>query len=293
MGRKLPPLKMLQTLEAVVRLRGISAAAKDLGVTHGAVSKQIALLEEWLGRALFDREHRRFRPFEETTEFAIAIASCFDQLEGATGRLNSARCPLKVLAHASFAMHWLVPRLEQFYARNPDVDVHVQTRQTGEDPWPSSFDVAIMRGDGKLGNWESFRLIQEHITLLTTPARAAALAENGIEGLIGETLAVSDTRPNEMEQWLKVAHLPPLPRWRQRRFGHFHTALMAVLNGQGVAVGPIELSGGKITDELLAAPFPLITVPGPYHTAFVDTAAATYPIARRFALWVQEATSAD
>lgn len=292
MARKPLPLKMLQTLEAVVRLDGVSNAAKELGVTHGAVSRQIAALEEWLGRALFERDRGRLRPLDETREFVAVVTDSFERMDAAMGRVKTARRRLKVFAHATFAMYWLVPRLEQFYARHPDVDVHVQTRQTGEDPASSFFDVAIMRGSEQIGNWEASPILQETLTLLTTRDHAAKLAARGVASLSGETFAVSDTRPGEIERWLEIADLPPLQKWRERRFGHFHTALMAVLNGQGVTVGPIELTGGKVAEGLLAAPFPHIVAPGPRHVAFIDPHSESYPMAKRFVLWLGEAANA-
>jgi DNA-binding transcriptional LysR family regulator len=291
MARKLPPLKMLQTLEAVVRLGGISLAANELGVTHGAVSKQISLLEDWLGRPLFDRERHRFRAYDETADFGKAIGAGLDQLEAASNCLKTAHRQLKVVAQASFAMHWLVPRLDQFYALNPDIDVHVQTRQTGESLKLFPCDVAILRGEERIANWQAYPILQEHITLLTTQEGASLFASEGISGLVGKTLAVADTRPGEAEQWLRETGLPPLAQWRVRRFGHFHTLLMAVLNGQGFAVGPIELSGGKVTDALLAAPFPDLTIQGPSHVAFIDPVAAIHPVAKRFVLWLRETAS--
>ncbi|WP_400767370.1 LysR substrate-binding domain-containing protein [Methylosinus sporium] len=292
MARKPLPLKMLQTLEAVVRLDGVSNAARELGVTHGAVSRQIAALEDWLGRALFERDRGRLRPLDETREFVAVITDGFERMDAAMGRVATARRRLKVFAHATFAMHWLVPRLEQFYALHPDIDVHVQTRQTGEDPALAFFDVAIMRGSEQIGNWESASVLQETLTLLTTRRHAETLAARGVAALLGETFAVSDTRPGETERWLEAARLPPLQKWRVRRFGHFHTALMAVLNGQGVAVGPIELTAGQRAEGSLAAPFPQIVAPGPRHVAFIDPQSESYPMAKRFVLWLGEAANA-
>ncbi len=279
---------MLLTLEAVVRCRGISAAAKELGVTHGAISKQIGLLEDWLGRKLFDREHRRFRPYDETVELATLIGDRIDGIERAVSLLQSARNHLKVVAHASFAMYWLVPRLPQFYALNADVDIHLQTRQTAEDPWTSSFDVALMRGADSMKDWDACFLLQENITLLTTSERAAALSAAGLSATTKEPFVVADTRPGEIERWLEAAGLPPLQQRAERRFGHFHTAIAAVLNGHGVLAGPIEFSNSRTANQPLTAPFPEIIVPGQRHTAYINPAAASYSIATRFVDWLRE-----
>jgi DNA-binding transcriptional LysR family regulator len=67
---------------------------------------------------------------------------------------------------------------------------------------------------------------------------------------------------------------------------------MAVLNGQGVAVGPIELTAGQSAEGSLAAPFPQIVAPGPRHVAFIDPQSESYPMAKRFVLWLGEAANA-
>src|SRR5262249_29847435 len=77
-ARRMPRLNALRAFEACVRLGSTVAAAAELAVTHGAVSKQVALLERWLGVALFERGRGRLVPSAEAARFAAALASALD-----------------------------------------------------------------------------------------------------------------------------------------------------------------------------------------------------------------------
>jgi LysR family transcriptional regulator, glycine cleavage system transcriptional activator len=297
MGRKVPPIKMLLVLEAVVRRGGTTAAAAELGVTHGAISKQIAALEEWLGRSLFDRERGRFRPYDEAIALASLVTEYMDRIGVAIADITTSRRQLRVLAHASFAMHWLVPRLSVFYAQHPYIELHVQTRQTREELGSVAFDVAVTRGGETVKEWLAIPVMVETITLLASPAVASRLAAGGVAALADEAIVVSDTRPGEMDSWLTATGLPLRhERWTWRRFGHFHTVIQAALTGQGVMAGPTEILADKIRAGVLVAPFPGITITGPRHIAFINPDAPNFPAAECFANWLAltaKASSAD
>src|SRR5215475_1079412 len=80
-GRRLPPLNALRAFEACARLGSTVAAAAELGVTHGAISKQVAILERWVGVPLFERGGGRLQPTPEAARYAAAVASALDLVE--------------------------------------------------------------------------------------------------------------------------------------------------------------------------------------------------------------------
>ena len=122
--RRLPPLNAARAFEACARLGSTVAAAAALGVTHGAVSKQISVLESWLGVSLFHRAGVRLSPTSAGARYAAALGRAFDALDLATRELaESPRAGniVRVSTTASFAALWLLPRLGAFRARHPDV----------------------------------------------------------------------------------------------------------------------------------------------------------------------------
>jgi len=123
---KLPPLNALPAFEATVRLGSMSAAAEELGRTHGAVSKQIAHLSEMAGLPLFEKVGSGVRPTEEGALLAKAVQPAFQELEGAWRSLKarSQSDSLDIGVSATFAMRWLMPRMPRFYQRHPEAQVN-------------------------------------------------------------------------------------------------------------------------------------------------------------------------
>ncbi|MFJ5383499.1 LysR family transcriptional regulator, partial [Cupriavidus sp. CER94] len=130
MKRVLPPLNALRAFEATGRLGSIKDAAAELHVTHGAVSQQVRLLEEWLGAPLFERHHRRVALTPAAKAYLDKVGPLFEQLSLATARYGVTETvarTLSVNASATFTLRWLVPRLAAFRAAHPDVEVSVET----------------------------------------------------------------------------------------------------------------------------------------------------------------------
>ena len=215
MNSGLPPLRALRAFEAVVRCGSITAAAADLGVTHGAVSKQVAQLEDWFGRRLFRRMATGVRPTPETRAFAEQVGEAFHRMRRASEALANVQCDdreLLVLAPATFAMQWLVPRLSGFGNPQSDAPIRVQTSQTTDDWEAFTFDVAIRRGFAPARGYRTVPFLRESLTLLAPPAMERDLKASGPGGLAGLTLLSADTRPHELERWLEAAGLVPTGR---------------------------------------------------------------------------------
>ncbi len=285
MKRKLPSLKALMTLEAVVRLGSMGAAAQELGVTHGAVSKQIAVLEEWFGRALFDHDRQRFRPYDEAQLLARQMSLSLDDISELVQQISGNHSTLRVIMQATFAMRWVIPRLDEFYKLHPEVEVHVKTRQANDDWRSNKFDVAIVRGDETIKDWAGAELFQEQITLMAAPSLAAD--KNRLKEL---TFLCSDSRGGELDQWLEVAGLAEACAGSRRQcFDHFYAALQAALNGMGIVVGPLPILENELAKGDLIAPFPDTVIVGPKHVAFYNPSGANKTNAKKFIQWLQTA----
>src|SRR5207237_1609533 len=121
---RLPPLNAIKAFEAAARLGSFTRAAEELGVTHGAVSRQIRLLEEWLGTSLFLRTSRNAVPTRAGTDLLADAGPALDRLASASLRLQSgkAREVLHISALPTFAMRWLIPRLPGFQQEHPALE---------------------------------------------------------------------------------------------------------------------------------------------------------------------------
>ena len=104
------PLNALRVFEVAARTGSYAEAAAELGLTHGAVSRQIASLEAWLGQRLFARVGRRMVATPIARVFAAEVGLSFDRLTAAADACGrpGARRILRVSAPTSFAMRWLI-----------------------------------------------------------------------------------------------------------------------------------------------------------------------------------------
>lgn len=146
---RLPPMQALLMFESAARLASFTAAARELGSTQPAVSQRVVQLEEALGTALFERGHRGVTLTEDGTRLFDAVRQGLDVIRQATSDIRSRRAQraLTLSTDFGFATYWLMPRLPQFKALMPDVDVKIITSQQMPSASGDGADVAIVFGD--------------------------------------------------------------------------------------------------------------------------------------------------
>src|SRR5579859_4721258 len=151
MPRRLPPLNALRVFEAAARLESFSAAADELCVTHGAVSRQVAQLETWLGHNLFERRGRRVVLTAPGRTYLSEISAALDRIALATNeQLRVTRQQIiRVNAPTTFALRWLLPQLSNFQLTNPSVEVRLTTSAEPIERLRDECDVAIRGGEQK------------------------------------------------------------------------------------------------------------------------------------------------
>ena len=85
---RLPPLQTLRAFEAAARLGSFTTAARELNISQSAVSQQIQLLEEALGKALFDRMTRRLVLTHAGELFAPTVRQALDMIAEVAGHVQ-------------------------------------------------------------------------------------------------------------------------------------------------------------------------------------------------------------
>src|ERR1700712_3762329 len=124
MQHPLPPLNALRAFEAAARLGSFKAAAAELGVTHGAVSQQVRLLEDWLRAPLFERSNRRVTLTPAGRVYLCEVGQALDRVASATAKYGEIGTTiLRVNAPATFSLRWLVPKIAEFQAQYPQIKV--------------------------------------------------------------------------------------------------------------------------------------------------------------------------
>ena len=289
--RRIPPLNALRIFEVAARTGSYAEAGAELGVTHGAVSRQIAVLESWLGQRLFTREGRCMVATPMAKIFAAEVGLSFDRLAVAAeacGRPGARRI-LRVSAPTSFAMRWLIPRLNRYQAAHPYVEVAVTTVSTVIEELRGGVDLAIRRGVAQADAWPQHRvvpLLDNVDTLIMSPALYAQRPILKPTDIEGHTLLASETRAGDWANWLEAAglqHLTGLPR---QIFDHFFVARQAVEDGLGIGIGPLPMLDIDITSGRLMTPLPDIRVPRTGYVAIIPRQAEPGNLVTGFVDWL-------
>lgn len=289
--RRLPPLNALRIFEVAARTGSYAEAGAELGLTHGAVSRQIAALEGWLGHRLFTKDGRRMVATPTAKIFAAEVGLSFDRLAVAAEACGrpSARRILRVSAPTSLAMRWLIPRLGRYHAVHPHVEVIVTTVSCVVEELRGGVDVSIRRGVARDDLWPQHRavpLLEDVDMLIMSPALFQShpiLKPSDVEG---HTLLASETRAGDWVNWLEAAGLQRLMGLPRQTFDHFFVTRQAVEDGLGIGIGPLPMLDIDIANGKLMTPLPNVRVPRTGYVAIVPRHADAGNLFATFVDWL-------
>ncbi len=260
MPRKLPSLNAVKAFEAVVRHGTTVGAAAEIGVTHGAISRQIQLLEDWIGRPLFKRDTGRLVVTDAGAAYAEIVGRALDLLhDGTHALLDVSDKVVRVTTTASFASEWLMPRLSDFQSRHPHIEIWVEEGKEIVNPRSGGCDLAIRMG---LGEWPGVRvepLMGDRLFPVCSPDLAGKLAHPRD---LGKFPLLHDDDPHaQWSRWLSKAGIDMTPEMRKRfdrgsRFASSSLLLRAAAAGQGVALARARLAESWLESGKLVRPFP-------------------------------------
>lgn len=259
---RLPPLNALRNFEAVARHGSFAAAAAQLNVTHWAVGKQIRLLEDWFGLPLFERQARGVVLTDDGAALLNDVTLAFDRLANRAARLRHDEVArrvsgvVRVNVLASFALCWLLPRLSDFQALYPDIDVRVSTTSRKLRYVGNAFDIGVRSG-GEDGAGLASRPLMADLRL---PACSPALLRQhpiqGMADLRQHTLLHAASTRAAWSHWLNEAGAPDLRVARHAEYDHTYLQLAAAAEGLGVALASLPLIEKDIATGRLVCPIP-------------------------------------
>ncbi len=251
--RDLPPLNALLTFEVVSRTGSVRAAAGEMLVTAGAVSRQVRLLEDHFGTALFARQGRGLALTPVGRAYYERVSTHFDGLRRATALLHSSsgRSVLRLRSYTTFATRWLIPRLSRFQLGHPQIEVRLST----ESGWSEAdnFDAAIRLGDGSWPGCDATPLVPNVLTPVCSPARVLR-ARTDLSFLERETILLVRARPDDWALWCEAAGVDMDRLKRRREFESSALAYKAAAEGRGVALAQLALVDEEIRSGALVAP---------------------------------------
>ncbi|MBU2971255.1 MULTISPECIES: transcriptional regulator GcvA [unclassified Pseudoalteromonas] len=257
MSRRLPPLNALKAFEAAARNLSFTKAADELFVTQAAVSHQIKTLEEHLGLKLFLRKNRSLLLTEEGQGYFLDIRDIFTQLIDATEKLlaRGAKGSLTVSLTPSFAIQWLVPRLNLFNEAHPDIDVRIKAQDQDENSLTDDVDVAIYYGRGNWSGIETHKLHTEYMVPLCSPMLLNSSIPMNTPADLQKHVLLHDMTRRNWKTWMKTAGVRDIKVNQGPIFSHSSMVLQAAVHGQGVALGNSVLAKPDIDAGRLVIPF--------------------------------------
>jgi LysR family glycine cleavage system transcriptional activator len=290
MKRILPPLNALRAFEAAGRLGSFKEAAAELHVTHGAVSQQVRLLEEWLGASLFDRYNRRVTLTPAAKVYLEEIGPLFERLAQATARYGvpeTVSRTLTVNAPATFTLRWLVPRLATFRAAHPDVEVRVETSNGPLESLNEHYDVVIRGGPDTFYGYSMRPFLSEERLPVCSPALLARVPLRKPGDLRHHTLLHTSSLPRLWPDWLASAQIAALKPAASLTFDHFYLTLQAAIDGIGIAMGPTALVSDDLAAGRLVAPFESPRLPSRSYCTYVADEKAGDELVVLFCSWIE------
>jgi DNA-binding transcriptional LysR family regulator len=312
MPRKIPSLQALSCFDAAARHESYTRAAHELALTQGAVSRQIAALEDFLGVALFRRTRHGVALTPAGAAYARQVAGRLDGLErdtldamatGPAGLAGGAHGSVHLAAVPTFATRWLLPRLPDLAAQHPLVTVHVDVATRPFMFADSGRDAALYAGTAQqVSAWAGTRhelLMAEEVLPIASPALLAAHSARRRwkpADLLHLPLLQQSTRPEGWRQWFEAMAVPEAagPRVLQGpRLELFSMLAVAATHGLGVALIPrmlveAELARGEL---VIACPRPLRGQRG-YYLVTPELGAAEPPAVGLFRDWLRAQAAA-
>ncbi len=260
MNRMLPGTRALRTFEAAGRHLNFTRAADEVGLTPAAVSYQIKEIEDQLGITLFARTSRSIRLTPAGSVLFEAAREALDILHRAAARarrLNRGEQHLRMSVGARFATNWLLPRLPQFRAANPGLELTFDITDEVRNFEADDVDVAIRYGAGEYSDAVSHRLFDTVVVPVCSPVlleREPRIAKP--QDLSAHTLCYVDCRPGGIvwpnwAMWMAAAGVPDFDDSRCLAFSESSHVVQAVMEGGAVGLVELELvdrelEGGRL-----------------------------------------------
>ncbi|MBC3500923.1 LysR family transcriptional regulator [Pseudomonas sp. SWRI59] len=260
MAQDLPPLNALRAFEATARLNSVSQAAEALHVTHGAVSRQIKVLEEHLGVALFVKDGRGIKLTDAGVRLRDASGEAFDRLRGVCAELSrdNREAPFVLGCSGSLLARWFIPRLGRLKADLPELRLHLSAGEGDLDPRRPGLDALLVFAEPPWpADMQVHVLAEERIGPVLSPHFAGFERLRGAapDALLGEALLHTTSRPQAWPAWAGQHGLDAGALQFGQAFEHLYYLLEAAVAGLGVAIAPQQLVADDLRAGRLAAPW--------------------------------------
>ncbi len=251
---KTPPLSGIRAFEAAARHQNFRRAAAELGMTATAISQHVKALEEWLGTGLFERGARGVRLTKAGQEFATSVTAGLRQIDRHALRIRqeAKRTTVRLACLPSVVSHWLAPRLSDFRAAHPEIDVSISYAAEARTPSAAGADLLIQHGAPPDGR--SHVILSAATRPTCSPLYLSRKGPFTTPADLGFADLLHDETPSAWQRWFSEGHLeinaPSGPI-----FADFNLLLSSLTSGLGIGLCPTELIARDISEGRLVTLF--------------------------------------
>lgn len=257
MRRKIPSNSALMAFEAAARHGSFARAAEELALTEGAVSRQIARLEAFLGAVLFERVGNRVRLAPNGARYAVQVREVLDRLERDSQYLMGQPIDgesIYIATIPTFATRWLIPRLKRFQDKHPNITVHLAERTDAFILAGSGFDAAIHFEHPAWARMRVHSLLQEVLMPVCSPA---LLTGSKADILLDELPRLHwRQKPEAWQTYAQETGIALSHPAVGARYDLYSMLIEAALAGLGVALVPRLYIDAELEQGRLVAPWP-------------------------------------
>ncbi|BAU74688.1 LysR substrate-binding domain-containing protein [Metapseudomonas furukawaii] len=260
----LPPLHSLVAFESAARHLSFTLAAKELNVTQGAISRQVRLLEDYLGKALFTRTTRSMSLTPTGTLYFDTVRDCMLHLARTTGEIRQWRGDQQVTVATSTAMAslWLLPKVAEFQRQHEEIDLRIIAHDHVKDYSRLESDLSLYYCHTPPKGMEVTPLFSEEIFLVCSPAYLARHPQLAtVEGLASCTwLWLEDSQRDWIgwPEWFKRLGQEPITPKHRVNINSYSMLIQSAISGQGVALAWNKLVDDPLSTGALVKPNDLV-----------------------------------
>lgn len=245
-------LTTVKAFEAAARHGSFRSAAQELNLSPSAVSHAIMKLEASLGVPLFERDGRTVRLSPGGEMLMRYVGTAFDELRRGMETVSNRKVTfLRLHSAPSFAANWLTPRLADFLAKHPDIEVRLAASTDYARFSNDDFDIDIVYGPPRVEGLHVIPLGEEVVAPLCTPEMAKTIRSSS--DLLGKVLIQSEVKRVQWPAWFEANGMR-VPTPHGMRFDRSFLAITAAVGGLGVALESTRLAERELENGTLVRP---------------------------------------
>ncbi|RWL96252.1 MAG: LysR family transcriptional regulator [Mesorhizobium sp.] len=248
------PLETLRAFDAAARTGSFSAAAEKLNLTHGAVSRQIAKLEDWLGLKVFERNARGVTLTIEGNRLHLRTTEAFALISVNSDRWVEPRgtAVVRLASIPSVSGLWLMPRMAALENHPTKLRIVLDVDNRQADLADEGIDLSVRCGRGRIPGRVSVQLFEEQIFPIASPELAKEIGRGDPARLLKYPL-INDSDASGWRAWLAAQDIDYRPRPQDRRFEDYNLVLDAAAHGLGIALARPPLTADQLRSGRIVA----------------------------------------